>query len=110
MTEVWPYLIDVPLYALLFGVPAFVAWRSRGRRPADGRQSWRMTLVEVATGKMAGAVTGYLLNLFVLPYIVSAEISPRDAALISTLYVGVATIRSVITRRVFEHLRIKGVN
>ena len=103
------YLADVPLYVILFGVPAVAALRGR-RAPADGRQSWRMTLVEVASGKLLGSVIGYSLNLFVLPHIVQAEISPHDAAIISTLYVGVATIRSVITRRVFEALRVKGIN
>jgi len=101
------YFIDLPIYASL-GLGAYAVHRFRNGKPSD-KQSWRMTMVEVFTGKVVGVAISYCMNLFLLPLIVNADISPRDAALISSLYLAVATVRSLITRRVFEHLRVKGV-
>lgn len=102
------YFIDLPIYASL-GAGAYFVNRLRKSKGNNDKQSWRMTMVEVFTGKVVGVMISYCMNLFLLPLIVNADISPRDAALISSLYLAVATVRSLITRRVFEHLRVKGV-
>lgn len=70
-----------------------------------------MTLAEVVTGKAAGFLVGYLLNLFVLPHLVQAPVAPEEALAISIVYMGAATVRSMISRRIFEWLRVdKGIN
>lgn len=103
------YFIDLPLYFVLFGVPLVWAWIGRRKRIADGRQSWSATLIEVGVGKLFGTAVSFLLNLYALPFIVSAPIEPRDAAIVSAVYAAVATVRSVCTRRIFETLRVKGL-
>lgn len=69
-----------------------------------------MTLAEIASGKVVGLVMSWFMNLLVLPHLLQTQISMADATVVSMVYLGVATLRSAIIRRVFETLRVKGIN
>jgi len=73
------------------------------------KQSWKMTAAEIFAGKVFGISVNWVLNVTILGYLVGTEISPLGATYVTIIYTTVAIIRSTITRRLFEHLRSKGV-
>lgn len=73
-------------------------------------QSRRMTLAEVVTGKIVGATVSWLLNMYFLAAVFGLTVSAADATLITVIYMAVATVRSYVTRRLFNFLMKKGIN
>jgi hypothetical protein len=69
-----------------------------------------MTIAEIAAGKTFGVAINWVLNLTILPLLVHTTISLSEATMVSVVFTAVAVVRSAIIRRVFEHLRSKGIN
>lgn len=69
-----------------------------------------MTVAEVLLGKVASVAINFLLNLFVLTYLVRAPVALGSASLITAIYTVVAIVKTTAVRRFFEHLRAKGIN
>jgi hypothetical protein len=69
-----------------------------------------MTAAEIFLEKVAGNAINWVLNFTILPLLIHTTISVTEATAVTVVYTVVAVIRSAVTRRLFEHLRSKGIN
>lgn len=77
---------------------------------ATTKQSWKMTAAEILSGKVVGVAVNWVLNLTILGALLGTTVDPWGATKVSIVFTAVAVIRSTILRRIFEHLRSKGIN
>ena len=66
--------------------------------------SKKKSCVEVFSGKIVSFIIGYFINMLVLPLFGIAQNEHAIFLTISAIFVGIATIRSYIWRRLFNYL------
>ena len=66
--------------------------------------SKKKSLVEVASGKFVSLIIGYFVNMIVLPLLGVAQNEYGVFLSMSALFVGIASIRSFMWRRLFSYL------
>lgn len=72
------------------------------------RQSRKASLIESVTHRLVGFIIMMFANWLVLPWF-GFEVSFQQSALLTAIFVGIATIHGYILRRLFENLRVKGI-
>ncbi len=65
--------------------------------------SRKKTLIEIITGKVVSLIIGYFVNILVLPLIGVPDDAHGIFISLSALFVGIASIRSYLWRRLFNY-------
>jgi len=66
--------------------------------------SRKKSIVEIGTGKMVSFTVGYFINLLILPLFGIPQDSHGVFVTVSGIFVGIATVRSYLWRRLFNRL------
>jgi len=66
------------------------------------KQSKRHSAIEACTNSISGIVTGFLSNIFILPYIIGHPVDWREGWAITAVFTAISIARSYIVRRIFN--------